>query len=282
MCSSDEPDELARYNKQQWEELARAGVEYARPMLDLDVVSARRAVDPHGVINATIGDPAGLDVLCLAAGGGQQSIAFALLGANVTVFDLSETQLERDKAAAEHYGVSVNIQQGDMRDLGVYADDSFDLVFQTYSLNFVPDVRPVHAEVARVVRPHGLYRLEWNNPFTQTIDEASWNGNGYLLSHPYVHGREMTGIFPHWDVTGPNGEVTQIASPREFVHGLAAMINSLVAHGFVILHASEDTGREQSPQPGSWPHFMCVAAPYLTLWSRYMPSAVQASQSQQG
>ena len=41
-----------------------------------------------------------MDVLCLAAGGGQQSVAFALLGANVTVFDLSETQLEHDRLAA--------------------------------------------------------------------------------------------------------------------------------------------------------------------------------------
>ena len=40
---------------------------------------------------------AGKGVLCLAGGGGQQSAAFALLGAKVTVLDFSETQLERDK-----------------------------------------------------------------------------------------------------------------------------------------------------------------------------------------
>ena len=37
-------------------------------------------------------------VLCLACGGGQQSVALALLNANVTVFDLSEGQLDRDGA----------------------------------------------------------------------------------------------------------------------------------------------------------------------------------------
>jgi 2-polyprenyl-3-methyl-5-hydroxy-6-metoxy-1,4-benzoquinol methylase len=56
------------------------------------------------------------DVLCLACGGGQQSIAFALLEANVTVFDLSEAQLNRDREAA-HFGVDIKILQGDIRDL---------------------------------------------------------------------------------------------------------------------------------------------------------------------
>ena len=136
-----------------------------------------------------MGDVTGLNVLCLASGGGQQSVAFALLGSQVTVFDLSDTQLERDTTAAEHYGLSIRTVQGDMRDLTCFDDDGFDVVYQAFSLNFVPDVRPVHAEVARVLRPEGLYRLEWSNPFTQTIDDAVWTGKGYLLKHPYVDGQ---------------------------------------------------------------------------------------------
>lgn len=52
-------------------------------------------------------------VLCLASGGGQQSVAFALLGADVTVLDISPSQLERDRKAAEHYGIKVHLVQGD-------------------------------------------------------------------------------------------------------------------------------------------------------------------------
>ena len=86
-------DDIARYNKERWEELARANVGFSRPYLDLDLTSAREAVDPEGMIDTF----AGKDVLCLAGGGGQQSAAFALLGAKVTVLDLCETQLERDR-----------------------------------------------------------------------------------------------------------------------------------------------------------------------------------------
>ena len=84
-------DEIARFNKERWEELAQAGVEYSRPFLDLDESTAQKVFNPQD----KLGDVTGKDVLCLAAGGGQQSVAFGLMGANVTVLDLSETQLQR-------------------------------------------------------------------------------------------------------------------------------------------------------------------------------------------
>src|SRR5262245_37596152 len=108
-------DEVARYNQERWNELVEGGILYTRPFLDLTPASARMVVDPHGFI----GEYAGKQVLCLAAGGGQQSAAFALLGAQVSVFDLSERALARDQQAACHYGVSIATYLGDMRDLSV-------------------------------------------------------------------------------------------------------------------------------------------------------------------
>ena len=93
------------------------------------------------------------------AAGGQQSAAFALLGARVTVLDFCTTQLERDQQAAAHYGTEVTAVEGDMRDLSCFADDSFDIVWHAHSLNFIPDPRPVFDEVARVLRADGRYRL---------------------------------------------------------------------------------------------------------------------------
>ena len=61
-------DELARFNKERWEELAEAGVEYSRPFLDLAEADARKVIDIEG----KLGNVKGKNVLCLAAGGGQQ------------------------------------------------------------------------------------------------------------------------------------------------------------------------------------------------------------------
>ena len=122
-------DEVARYNIERWQALADADALFTRPALDLTVDSAREFVDPAGLF----GNLAGKEVLCLAGGGGQQSGAFALLGAHVTVFDLSEAQLERDRQIAVHYRREIKTVQGDMRDLSLLSPASFDLVFQPYS-----------------------------------------------------------------------------------------------------------------------------------------------------
>ena len=141
-------DDLARFNQERWDDLARSGVEYARPYLDMDKDAARDLVDPDGFI----GDVRGLDILCLAAGGGQQTAAFGLLGANVTCIDLSDEQLERDRIAADHYGLEIKTVQGDMRDLSMFGEAAFDVVWHGHSLNFVPDARTVFGQVRRVLK----------------------------------------------------------------------------------------------------------------------------------
>lgn len=109
-------DEVARYNRERWRALVDADALFTRPVLNLDASQARETLDPEG----RLGSVAGKDVLCLACGGGRQSAAFALLGARVTVLDLSGGQLRRDQEAAAHYGVDIRTRQGDMRDLSCF------------------------------------------------------------------------------------------------------------------------------------------------------------------
>ena len=267
-------DDTARYNRERWEELARAGVGYSRPRLDLDAESARRCVDPEGLL----GRLRGRRVLCLAGGGGQQSAAFALLGARVTVLDLSPTQLERDREAARHYGVSVRTVEGDMRDLSAFADRSFDVVWHAHSLNFVPDAPRVLSEVARVLRRGGRYRLFSTNPFVHGAWDR-WNGSGYLLEQPYVDGARVHYDDPHWDVEQPDGSVRRIPGPHEFRHSLSTIANTLVREGFVILGVRETRTDPPGPagagnatlRPGSWEHFTSIAPPYLSVVAARRP-----------
>src|SRR5579862_1851469 len=92
-------DEIAEYNVKRWKALAEAGALFTRPALDLTAASARESLDPEG----RLGELAGKRVLCLASGGGKQSAMFALLGCQVTVLDISQDQLLRDRQAARHY-----------------------------------------------------------------------------------------------------------------------------------------------------------------------------------
>jgi len=159
-------DAIIAANRERWNALADAHVMHSMPFFEFTREDAARYVYRHEFIT----DVASKRVLCLASGGGQDSMAFGLLGAAVTVLDLSDVQLSRDREGAARHGLQVETVQGDMRNLSMFADDAFDVVWQPYSLNYCPEVEPVFREVARVLRPGGLYHLTFANPLAPTLD----------------------------------------------------------------------------------------------------------------
>ncbi|HEX8290876.1 MAG TPA: class I SAM-dependent methyltransferase [Pyrinomonadaceae bacterium] len=263
-------DEVADYNLRRWRALAEGRALYTRPMLDLDEASARAWLDPGGWLGAL----GGRRVLCLAGGGGRESACFSLLGAHVTVFDLSPEQLERDRAAAAHYGARVETVRGDMRDLSALHGADFDLVWHPYSLNFVPDARAVFAEVARVVRRGGLYRLMCANPSALGASPGDWDGRGYALSREYVEGGPVTARDESWVYEG-EPPAREAPPAREYRHGLGTLLGGMAGRGFRLLRATEDvsTYPDPSAEPGTWPHFVSVVRPWLAFLSAYDPPA---------
>lgn len=260
-------DEIARYNAERWKGLAHAHALFTRPWLDLDANSAQARIDPA----RKFGDLRGKHVLCLAGGGGKQSAAFALLGATVTVVDLSLEQLERDQQAAAHYGSAVTTLQGDMRDLSTFATASFDLVDQPYSLNFVPDAREVFAQVARVIKPGGIYRFMCANPFAAGMTERDWNGDGYTVKRPYQQGKRIIYKDPDW--VYDREQLSPIAPPQEFRQTLGTLINGLIANDFALQALNEvmaDAVNIDAEQ-GTWDHFTAVMPPWFTIHSCYNP-----------
>lgn len=260
-------DDISRYNQERWEDLARNNIEYSRPYLTLTPERAREVVDPYGML----GEIAGRDVLALASGGGQQSVAFAMLGARVTVIDFSETQLERDRAALAHHGLEARLEQGDMRDLSRFDVGAFDVVWQAHSINFIPDPNPVFEQVARVIRPGGLYRVHFSNPFQLGCDSESWNGRGYVCGgEPYRDG-ELQHADPTWAWREEDCTERRVRGPREFRHTLSTMVNGLIGRGFRITGLREEQSGDLDAAPGSWDHFVACLPPWLHLWACFEP-----------
>jgi len=260
-------DEIAEYNQARWKALVKAGALFTRPKLNLDADSARRMIDPSGKLS----DVAGKKVLCLAGGGGQQSAAFALLGANVTVFDLSDEQLEQDKKVAEHYGFEIKTVQGDMRNLSPFEKESFDIVYHTYSLNFVPDAVEVFRQVARVLRIGGIYHFGFANPFVMGVGQKDWNGEGYILKEPYIGGARISYDDQEWVYNQETHE--KIPNSIEYRHTLSNVLNNLIEIGFVISHVSDnsDMDSDKHAAPKTWEHFTAFAPPWLHIWATYRP-----------
>ena len=199
---------------------------------------------------------AGREVLCLASGGGQQSAVFGLLGAQVTAYDLTEGQLARDRQAAEHYGYAIKTIQGDMRDLSRLPPASFDLVYQAISICFVPDVRQVYREVARVLRPGGLYRVGHINPATYMVDEDSWDGAAYHMAGPYVGGALPARLTEDY---------------AEFRHLFNDVFNGLIETGLTIEGLWEDPRHLQhdpQAQPGTDRHLLNIVQKFFCILAR--------------
>ena len=185
------------------------------------------------------------DVLCLASGGGQQSAVFGLLGARVTVLDLTEGQLEGDRTAAAHYGYELTIIQGDMRDLSCLTDESFDLVYQGNSMAWIPDVRQVYSGVVRVLRTGGVYRVDFTNPGMEFVDCSSWDGEGYCITVPYA----VTEKILRPDKDGPDS--------IQFRHYMGDIFNGLLEVGLSIQQVQDSPHyfrQNAEARPGSWDH----------------------------
>ncbi|MGB1252673.1 MAG: class I SAM-dependent methyltransferase [Candidatus Promineifilaceae bacterium] len=257
--------EYIQYNKERWTALVEAGIEWSRPLADLDAAGARaKLVEGNRLEMLGVSDFTDLNVLCLASGGGQQSVMFSLLGANVTVLDFADAQLEKDRAMAVQYGYDVRLIQGNMTDLSMLADGSFDLVWQPYSINFVPDPLPVLAEVGRILRAGGRYYLQFCNP-SWTMEESDWTEMGYPMRVPIEQGREMSHLDPHWDIVDGEGKPQRVLGPREWMHTYATLINGLGRNGMQVYAMYEGPPGDISAETGTWEHIKA----WMPLWPAF-------------
>ncbi len=82
----------------------------------------------------------------------------------VTVVDISPAMLELDRAVARERKLSIRPIQTSMDQLEMLTSNQFDLVIHPVSSCYLPDVRRVFAEVARVLRDGGLYVSQHKSP----------------------------------------------------------------------------------------------------------------------
>ncbi|MBI9047639.1 MAG: class I SAM-dependent methyltransferase, partial [Anaerolineaceae bacterium] len=164
------------HNKKAWDSLVEKGNPWTIPVSSVDIKNARNGewfllLTPEKPVPADwYPDLKDCDVLCLASGGGQQGPIMAAVGANVTVYDNSPRQLQRDREIAEQEGLKIETIEGDMRDLHMFPDACFDFIIHPVSNLFVPDIQPVWHEAFRVLRKGGCMISGFNNPIRYMFD----------------------------------------------------------------------------------------------------------------
>lgn len=187
------------------------------------------------VPRAWFGEIRGKEVLGLASAGGQQLPVLAAAGARVTSFDLSEEQLARDREVVERDGLEMRFVLGDMADLSVFPDASFDLVFHAVSNVFVPDILAVWRESFRVLRPGGELLAGFMNPMFFLFDHDRAERSGMLVVKyklPYSEPWSLEGEARRkWEESG---------AAYQYGHSLETQIGGQTDAGFAIVGLYED------------------------------------------
>jgi len=142
--------DIRSYNREAWNKEVDEGENPWTKPVSPDVIAKAKTGDFTIVLTENLPVPQNwfpplenTDVLCLASGGGQQVPVLAAAGANVTSFDNSPAQLKQDQLVADREGLTIKTVEGDAADLSVFADESFDMIFNPCSTVFMPDVRKV-------------------------------------------------------------------------------------------------------------------------------------------
>jgi SAM-dependent methyltransferase len=252
--------DVPSYNKEAWNREVEGGESRWTKPFDSEVIAKARKGEFSIVLTENLPVPLdwfpplkGADVLCLASGGGQQGPVLSALGANVTVFDNSPAQLKQDQFVAEREALNLKTVEGDAANLSVFANKSFDLIFNPCSTVFMQDVRPVWRECYRVLRPSGV------------LMTGSMNSVHYIFSLPEMDAGvlKVAHSIPYSDLNSlPQEELDkQIESgvPLEFGHSLTDLLGGQLEAGFVITDMYEDYMND-SPLRSYHPSYIATKA----------------------
>ncbi len=251
--------DVLQYNKAAWNRQVENGNPWTIPVEPEEISKARMGefiilLTPEKPVPAAWFPPLkGCRVLCLASGGGQQGPLLAAAGAQVTVFDNSPNQLTKDRLVAEREGLEIRTIEGDMADLSVFEDGSFDFIVHPISNCFVPKVRPVWREAYRVLAAGGTMIAGFCIPVEFLFDQELYDKGSFLIKYS----------MPYSDLTSMTEEERLRFfgedAPIEFGHSLDDQIGGQVDAGFHIIGFYEDSWPDRKIRE-YMPSFMATRA----------------------
>ena len=237
--------DIRAHNRTAWDEQVQQGNRWTLPVSPEEIHAARRG-DWSLLLTPLIPVPrewypkdlSKSDVLCLASGGGQQGPILAAAGARVTVLDNSPRQLAQDRLIAEREQLQIRLVEGDMIDLSIFPDDSFDLIFHPVSNCFSKEILQVWRECQRVLRKGGALLAGFVSPIN------------YIFDLPLMDlGKlEVKYSLPYSDVGSLSEpelkEYLQTGVPLEYSHTFNEQIGGQLQAGLLLAGFYEDRNPE--------------------------------------
>jgi SAM-dependent methyltransferase len=238
--------DIRNHNRDAWNNYVKRGNQWTKAVSPDEIARAKKG-DWGIVLTPTKSVPAswfpdfqGQEVLCLASGGGQQAPILAAAGGLVTTLDNSPLQLEQDRIVAERENLPIQTVEGDMRDLSMFKNEQFVLIFHPVSNIFVPDIIPVWQEAFRVLKPGGVLLSGICNPLMYVFDWEKIDHEGLF---------EMRYSLPYSDMLHlPKDQLQERINNHEaleFSHTLEEQIGGQIDAGFLIAGFYEDIAPDE-------------------------------------
>jgi ubiquinone/menaquinone biosynthesis C-methylase UbiE len=247
--------DIVKHNKLAWDNYVEKKDHWTIPVSEQELENAKNGnwnivLTPRkSVPRNWFPELKGLKILGLASGGGQQGPILATLGAEVTIFDNSEKQLQQDKTLSDRFDLNIKTVQGDMKDLSAFADNSFDLIFNPCSIVFVDNVLPVWKECFRVLKPNGILMTGLINPISFQLDEENLK---LIYKQPFSDLHSL-----------PAEKLKELKKNKEalvFGHSLTDQINGQLEAGFSVTNLYEDIWGEENKIDEFFPSFIATRA----------------------
>lgn len=244
---SDEEAHVAKAwdgNAQSWSDDVRAGHD------------RYREVYTWPAFRAFLPPVAGLEILDLGCGEGENTRRLARDGAAMSGVDLSGEMIALARAAEAAEPLGIAYETGSYAALTAYADQSFDACVSTMSLMDGPRLGDAFRAAQRVLRPGGWLAFSVLHPcFFMKL--ARWPTKVYGEETHLEVGDYFADTLEdeHWRFSKANRDgKTDLAPFRipRFAHRLEDYLNAIAEVGLVLERASEPRPSEQAAQENPW------------------------------
>ena len=247
---------ILEHNRRVWDERVRQNARFTAPASEEDFRNPYKLLDGANWLG---GNVAGQTVLCLGAGGAKHGPLLASQNAQVTVVDISAEMLQLDRQCATERKLTLELVQASIDDLSALPQSHYDLVIQPVSTCYVPDIRHAYREVARVIKPDGIYISRHKQPINLQTGLVP-SPNGFSIRESYY----TNGPLSPDAQSGPQRE----SGTLEFLHRWGDLLGGLCQAGFVIEDVAEPRFGQPDAKPGTFEYRGQFIPPYIQIKAR--------------